>query len=69
MARQIGELVRKGLELARAEANEAASRVLSGATALVVGALVAFAGLLVLLDAAVYGLADLMGGARFGFRR
>lgn len=57
------ELVRKEIQLAKAELAEKASLLGSGAASLAIGALVTFAGLLVLLDAAVYGLADLLGDA------
>ena len=60
---QVSALVRKEMELARAEAGEAVSSAIGGAAMLAVGGLVAFAGLLVLLDAAVLGLAALLPGS------
>lgn len=54
------ELVRKEIQLAKAELAEKASQVTSGAASLAIGGLVAFAGLLVLLDAAAYGLSALV---------
>lgn len=53
----LAELVSKEIQLAKAEASEKVSQLGHGVAALAAGALVAFAGLLVLLDAAVYGLA------------
>lgn len=50
-------LVRKEIQLGKAELNEKVSQVGSGVGALAVGGAIAFAGLLVLLDAAVLGLA------------
>lgn len=57
----VTELVRKEIQLAKAELSEKASQAIAGVASLAIGGLVAFAGLLVLLDAAVYGLAELLG--------
>jgi drug/metabolite transporter (DMT)-like permease len=57
------ELVSKEIQLAKAELSEKVSQATAGVTSLAVGGLVAFAGLLVLLDAAVYGVAALLGDA------
>ena len=59
----LAELVSKEIQLAKAELAEKASQAATGAASLAVGGLVAFAGLLVLLDAAVYGVAALLGDA------
>jgi hypothetical protein len=57
----VTELVRKEIQLAKAELSEKTSQAIAGVTSLAIGGLIAFAGLLVLLDAAVYGLAELLG--------
>jgi hypothetical protein len=57
------ELVSKEIQLAKAELSEKVSQATAGVTSLAIGGLVAFAGLLVLLDAAVYGVAALLGDA------
>lgn len=57
----LAQLVQKEIQLAKAEASEKFSQVTGGAASLAIGGLVAFAGLLALLDAAIYGLADLLG--------
>jgi hypothetical protein len=54
-------LIRQELALLKAELHEKFSRVGQGATALGAGALIAFSGWLVLLAAAVLGLADVLG--------
>lgn len=59
----LAELVSKEIQLAKAEIAEKVSQATTGAASLAVGGLVAFAGLLVLLDAAVYGVAALLDGA------
>jgi drug/metabolite transporter (DMT)-like permease len=59
----VTELVSKEIQLAKAELSEKVSQATAGVTSLAVGGLVAFAGLLVLLDAAVYGVAALLGDA------
>jgi hypothetical protein len=61
----LAELVSKEIQLAKAEASEKFSQATAGAASLAIGGLVAFAGLLVLLDAAVYGLAALFEGLPF----
>lgn len=57
---QLTTLVQKEVELAKSEVSEKISQVQSGATSLVLGGAVLFAGLLVLLQAAVYGLYELI---------
>jgi hypothetical protein len=60
-------LLQKELALARAEVSEKVSQVQSGVMELGAGAIVSFAGLLIVLHAAVYGLAGLFeSGAGFG---
>lgn len=59
----LAELVSKEIQLAKAEASEKFSLAISGVVSLAVGGLVAFAGMLVLLDAAVYALALAFEGA------
>lgn len=54
-------LVRDEIALAKAEVMDKVMQARSGGALLVAGAIVCFAGLLVVLDAAVYGLARLMG--------
>lgn len=60
LASDAGSLVRKEVELARAEMSEKVSQVSGSVVTLVVGGVILFGGFLVLLDAAVYGLAQLM---------
>lgn len=60
LSRKTTLLMRKEAELAKAEMSEKIDQVLSGAGAVAIGGAVLFAGLLVLLDAAVYGLAELL---------
>lgn len=60
VATDTSALVRKEVELAKAELSEKASQAGGGAVALVIGGLVAFGGFIVLLDAAVYSLAVLL---------
>ena len=54
-------LVRKEIALATTEVGEKISQIKSGVTELGLGAVVLLAGLLVLLQAAVWGLANLLG--------
>lgn len=51
-------LVRKEVELAKAEISQKVSQVGTGLTSLAIGGFIAFAGFLVLLDAAVVALAE-----------
>jgi hypothetical protein len=60
LATETTVLVRKEIELAKAEISEKVSNVGIGVAALAAGGLVFFAGFLVLLDAAVYGLGRLL---------
>lgn len=53
-------LVRNEVNLAKAEISEKISQVTNSLIALVVGAIIAFAGVLKLLDAAVFGIATLL---------
>lgn len=55
-------LLRKEVELAKAEISEKVSQTQSGLTSFAIGGAIAYAGLLVLLAAAVYGLATLLDG-------
>jgi len=54
----LAELVQKEIQLARAELSEKLGQAGAGVVIVATGGLVAFAGLLVLLDAAVLGLAE-----------
>ncbi|WP_207481501.1 phage holin family protein [Arenibaculum pallidiluteum] len=56
LATETTTLVRKEVELARAEVSEKVGQATAGAVSLAAGGLVAFAGLIFLLLAAVYGL-------------
>lgn len=56
----LAELVSKEIQLAKAELAEKVSQATTGAASLAVGGLVAFAGFLVLLHAAAYGLSALV---------
>ncbi|KAB7628321.1 phage holin family protein [Alkalilimnicola sp. S0819] len=58
LANEVTTLVRKEVELARVETGEKVSQASQGVGALAAGALIAFAGVLVLLDAAVYALSQ-----------
>ena len=57
---QTTSLVRKEVELAKAEISEKISQAGMAVAALAIGGLVFFAGFLVLLDAAVFGLGKLL---------
>lgn len=59
----LAELVQKEIQLAKAELSEKLSQAGNGAATLALGGLVAFAGLLELLDAAVLALAHVLEGA------
>ncbi|MDX1540003.1 MAG: phage holin family protein [Geminicoccaceae bacterium] len=61
LANESAELVRSEIALAKAEMTEKVTRASAGIAMLVIGGVVAFAGLLVLLDAAVYALAKMIG--------
>lgn len=56
----LAELVQKEIQLAKAELSEKVGQAGGGVATLAAGGLVAFAGLLVLLDAAVHGVAAAM---------
>jgi hypothetical protein len=60
LMRKTTSLVQQEVALARTEASEKVSQLGSGLVVLVIGGLVLFAGLLKLLDAAIYGLGNLM---------
>ena len=61
LLRDSTDLVRQEIALAKAEAAETVSKTTAAIVALAIGGAVAFAGFLVLLDAAVYALAELVG--------
>lgn len=61
LSRDLTTLVRQELELAKTEASEKLSQLGSSVGSISVGGAIAFAGFLMLLHAAVYGLADLLG--------
>lgn len=60
LSRDLGTLLRQESELARAELREKGAQLGSGVSQLGTGAAVLFAGFLILLMAAVYGLAGLV---------
>jgi len=60
LASETTTLVRKEIELAKAEMSQKVGEAVTGAVALAGGALVAFAGLIYLLLAGVYGLTRVM---------
>ena len=60
LIRSIQTLIRQELRLAQAEGSEKVNQVMAGAIGLVAGMLIAFAALLVLLQALVVALADYM---------
>lgn len=62
LTQETSTLLRKEVELAKAEISEKVSQTQSGLVSLAVGGAIAYAGLLVLLAAAVIGLADLLDG-------
>jgi hypothetical protein len=57
---EIGQLIRQELRLAQAETSEKLSQAQNGAIAIVVGLLFAFSALLILLQAVVVALANVM---------
>jgi hypothetical protein len=69
VVRDAYDLVRQEIALAKAEAAEKVSAVENGIAALAIGGAVAFAGLLVLLDAAVFALGNALGATLGGNRR
>lgn len=58
LANDVTALIRQELTLARAEAQEKLHQTITAVVAMVAGALIAFAALIVLLDALVYGLTE-----------
>jgi Putative Actinobacterial Holin-X, holin superfamily III len=58
LSRELGTLLRQESELARAEIRQKAAQIGNGISELGAGALIGFAGFLILLQAAVYALAD-----------
>lgn len=60
LTQEVTTLVRQELQLAKAEASEKVSQVESGISSIAAGGAVAFGGFLVLLHAAIYGLADIL---------
>ena len=59
--RDLSDLVRQEIALAKTEASEKVSTLQTAIIALAIGGAVAFAGFIVLLDAAVYALGNVMG--------
>lgn len=59
--RDLSDLVRQEIALAKTEASEKLSTLQTAIIALAIGGAVAFAGFIVLLDAAVYALGNVMG--------
>jgi hypothetical protein len=62
LTQSTADLVRQEVALAKAEASEKVSQIGSAVASLAVGGLLAFAGLLILLQALVVGLAEFMPG-------
>lgn len=60
LTREISALFRQEAALARSEISEEVSMAITGAASMGAGAVVAFAGLLILLEAAVLGLANVV---------
>lgn len=60
LATEVSTLFRKEVELVKLEASQKASSARNGAISLAVGGMLAFAGFIVLLMAAAYGLGTLM---------
>ncbi|MEK0084441.1 phage holin family protein [Benzoatithermus flavus] len=58
LANDVTALIRQELTLARTEAQEKLHQTITAVVAMVAGALIAFAALIVLLDALVYGLTE-----------
>jgi nucleoside permease NupC len=58
LANDVTNLVRQELNLARTEAQDKLHQTVAAVVAMVAGALIAFAALIVLLDALVYGLTE-----------
>lgn len=59
--RDISDLIRQEVALAKVEASEKVTKMQVALAAIAIGGAVAFAGFIVLLDAAVYALAIVMG--------
>lgn len=60
LARETSDLVRQEVKLAKLELSEKITQVNAGITSLITGGIVVFAGLLVLLQAVVIGVAQLL---------
>ena len=58
LANDVSALVRQEMTLARTEAQDKVQQTVTAVMAMVAGALIAFAALIVLLDALVYGLTE-----------
>jgi xanthine/uracil permease len=58
LANDVTSLVRQELNLARTEAQDKVHQTIAAVVAMIAGALIAFAALIVLLDALVYGLTE-----------
>jgi hypothetical protein len=61
IVRDLSDLVRQEIALAKMEASEKVSSLQTAVIAIAIGGAVLFAGLIVLLDAAVYALGNVMG--------
>lgn len=61
IVRDLSDLVREEIALAKVEASEKVTSLQMGIAAIAIGGAVAFAGLIVLLDAAVFALANVLG--------
>lgn len=62
IVRDVSDLVRQEIALAKAEASEKLSKLQLALAAIAIGGAVAFAGFIKLLDAAVFALGNVMGG-------
>lgn len=58
LANDVSTLVRQEMRLARTEAQDKVTQAITAVIAMVAGGLIAFAALIILLDALVYGLTD-----------
>jgi len=60
LTRDMGDLVRQEVDLAKTETSEKLTQLVMGLVLLLVGLLTAFAALIILLDAGVYALAEVL---------
>jgi xanthine/uracil permease len=58
LANDVTQLIRQELTLARTEAQDKVHQTIAAVVAMIAGALIAFAALIILLDALVYGLTE-----------